>query len=106
MKKTFILLALLSLLISCQREKANELGVSHNRELIIPPTSDLPNPNVENNSNIINNFEDNDSLLNSIITQTKADKVDNSVLDKIDDQSGYETDENFIKWLFKGKSKR
>jgi hypothetical protein len=42
MKKTFILLALLSLLISCQREKANEVGVGYNKSLIIPPTNDLP----------------------------------------------------------------
>ena len=44
MKKTFILLALLSLLISCQREKANEVGVGYNKSLIIPPTNDLPAP--------------------------------------------------------------
>ena len=37
MKKTFILLALLSLVISCQREKANEVGVGYNKSLIIPP---------------------------------------------------------------------
>ena len=38
MKKTLILLALLSLLIGCQREKANEIGVGYNKSLIIPPT--------------------------------------------------------------------
>ena len=41
MKKTLILLALLSLLIGCQREKANEVGVGYNKTLIIPPTNDL-----------------------------------------------------------------
>ena len=42
MKKTFILLSLLSLLIGCQREKANEVGVGYNKSLIVPPTNDLP----------------------------------------------------------------
>ena len=44
MKKTFILFTLLSLLIGCQREKANEVGVGYNKSLIIPPTNDLPAP--------------------------------------------------------------
>ena len=44
MKKTFILLTFLSLLVGCQREKANEVGVGYNKSLIIPPTNDLPTP--------------------------------------------------------------
>ena len=44
MKKTLFLLTLLSLLIGCQRDKANEIGVGYNKSLIIPPTNDLPAP--------------------------------------------------------------
>ena len=39
-----IFLVLLVLLISCQREIRNEVGVGYNKELIIPPTNDLPLP--------------------------------------------------------------
>ena len=40
-----IFLVLLVLLVSCQREIRNEVGVGYNKELIIPPTNDLPLPN-------------------------------------------------------------
>ena len=40
-----IFLVLLVLLVSCQREIRNEVGVGYNKELIIPPTNDLPQPN-------------------------------------------------------------
>ena len=40
-----IFLVLLIFLISCQREIRNEVGVGYNKELIIPPTNDLPLPN-------------------------------------------------------------
>ena len=40
-----IFLVLLVFLISCQREIRNEVGVGYNKELIIPPTNDLPLPN-------------------------------------------------------------
>ena len=39
-----IFLALLVILVSCQREIRNEVGVGYNKELIIPPTNDLPQP--------------------------------------------------------------
>ena len=40
-----IFLVLLVFLISCQREIRNEVGVGYNKELIIPPTNDLPMQN-------------------------------------------------------------
>ena len=103
MKKTFILLTFLSFLVGCQREKANEVGVSHNKSLIIPPTNDLPAPGTSNNE--IKDHSSN-SLIDSILNQTEANETDLTIIDKIDDQSGYKTDENFFQWLFKGKSKR
>ena len=100
MKKTFIILAFLSLLIGCQREKANEVGVGYNESLIIPPTNDLPKPGSTQSDQSSN------PLVNSILTQTEADQANPSIIDQIDQESGYKTDENFFQWLFKGKSKR
>ncbi|GIR65293.1 MAG: hypothetical protein CM15mP70_04000 [Pelagibacteraceae bacterium] len=45
-------------------------------------------------------------LVDSILTQTEADQANPSIIDQIDQESGYKTDENFFQWLFKGKSKR
>ena len=103
MKKTLILLTLLSLLIGCQREKANEVGVGYNKTLIVPPTNDLPAPG--SNKELENN-QSSSPLVDSIITQTEADQANASIIDQIDQDSGYKTDENFFQWLFKGKSKR
>ena len=104
MKKTFILITLLSLLIGCQREKANEVGVGYNKSLIIPPTNDLPVPGpIDENTK--SNHSSN-PLVDSILTQTEADQANPSIIDQIDEESGYKTDENFFQWLFKGKSKR
>ena len=104
MKKTFLFLALLCFLIGCQREKANEVGVGYNKTLIVPPTNDLPAPGstqelAENNRSL-------SPLVSSIITQTESDQANASIIDQIDQDSGYKTDENFFQWLFKGKSKR
>ena len=45
-------------------------------------------------------------LVDSILTQTEANQANPSIIDQIDQESGYKTDENFFQWLFKGKSKR
>ena len=104
MKKTFILLALLSLVISCQREKANEVGVGYNKSLIIPPTNDLPAPGSSQETTQSN--QSSNPLVDSILTQTEANQANPSIIDQIDQESGYKTDENFFQWLFNGKSKR
>jgi hypothetical protein len=104
MKKTFLLLVLLGLLMGCQREKANELGVGHNKELIIPPTFDLPTPG--SNQELIENRQSSNPLVDSILTQTEADQANSSIIDKIDQESGYKTDKSFFQWIFEGKSKK
>ena len=104
--KKLVLLLLLVLTIGCQREKINEVGVSYNKSLIIPPTNDLPDPNIQNEevshdkSKIVN------PVVKSILDQTESTQVNESIIEKIDNDSGYKTDENFFQWLFKGKSKR
>ena len=104
MKKTFLLLIFLSLLIGCQREKANEVGVGYNKTLIVPPTNDLPSPG--STQEVIQSDQNSNPLVDSILTQTEADQANPSIIDQIDEESGYKTDENFFQWLFKGKSKR
>ena len=104
MKKTLFLLTLLSLLISCQREKANEVGVGYNKSLIVPPTNDLPAPG--STQEVVESNQSSNPLVNSILSQTEAIQANPSIIDQIDEESGYKTDENFFQWLFKGKSKR
>ena len=104
MKKILFLLTLLSLLIGCQREKANEVGVGYNKALIVPPTNDLPAPG--STQELEENNQSSSPLVDSIITKTEADQANASIIDQIDQESGYKTDENFFQWLFKGKSKR
>ena len=104
MKKTLFLLTLLSLLIGCQREKANEVGVGYNKSLIVPPTNDLPDPG--SIQEVVESNQSSNPLVDTILTQTEADQANPSIIDKIDEESGYKTDENFFQWLFKGKSKR
>ena len=104
MKKTLFLLTLLSLLIGCQREKANEVGVGYNKSLIVPPTNDLPVPG--STQEVVESNQSSNLLVDSILTQTEADQANPSIIDQIDEESGYKTDENFFQWLFKGKSKR
>ena len=104
MKKRVFLLILLSLLIGCQREKANEVGVGYNKSLIVPPTNDLPAPG--SSQEVVESNQSSNPLVNSILTQTEADQANPSIIDQIDEESGYKTDENFFQWLFKGKSKR
>ena len=104
MKKTLFLLTLISLLIGCQREKANEIGVGYNKSLIIPPTNDLPTPG--STQEAVESNQSPNHLVDSILNQTEADQANPSIIDQIDKESGYKTDENFFQWLFKGKSKR
>ena len=104
MKKTFLFLVLLSFLIGCQREKANEVGVGYNKSLIVPPTNNLPAPG--STEELVESNQSSSPLVDSIIAQTEADQANASIIDQIDQDSGYKTDENFFQWLFKGKSKR
>ncbi len=73
MKKTLILFTLLSLLVGCQREKANEVGVGYNKTLIVPPTNDLPAPG--STKELLENNQSSSPLVDSIITQTEADQA-------------------------------
>jgi hypothetical protein len=52
------------------------------------------------------NPKSNNTIVKSIIDQTDAAQAKESIIEKIDNESGYKTDENFFQWLFKGKSKR
>ena len=101
--KNIILILLVILAYGCQREKANEVGVGYNKTLIIPPTNDLQMPGSSDNAH---ELKSDNSLVNSILKKSNADITDVSIIDTIDDKSGYKTDENFFKWIFKGKSQR
>ena len=104
MKSIYIIL-LIIFTLSCQREERNQLGVGYNKTLIIPPTNDLPTPTSikEDKSSIKNS---NNNVINSILDQSNIEEIDPLIADKIDEQSGYNSDENFLQWLFKGQSKR
>ena len=102
--KKLLILSLVLLSIGCQREKANEVGVGYNKSLIIPPTNDLPEPG--SSQETTQSDQSSNPLVDSILTQTEANQAKPSIIDKIDQESGYKTDENFFQWLFKGKSKR
>ena len=104
MKKILFLLTLLSLLIGCQREKANEVGVGYNKSLIVPPTNDLPVPG--STQEVVESNQSSNPLVDTILTQTDANQANPSIIDQIDEEIGYKTDEKFFQWLFKGKSKR
>ena len=102
--KNFLIITLTIFVISCQREIKNQAGMGYNKTLIIPPTNDLPLPG---STDKINNFEKNDNaIINSILEQTEAKDADPAIIDRIDSDSGYDTDENLFQKLFKGKSKR
>ena len=104
--KKLILLILFVLTIGCQRDKKNELGVNYNKSLIIPPTNDLPDPDIQNQELSSDNSKNVNSIVKSILDQTESTKVNQNIIERIDNNSGYKTDENFFQWLFKGKSKR
>ena len=102
MKKLFILI-LLMFTVGCQREKANEVGVGYNKSLIIPPSNDLPEPNSQTQGEETTNSLSDNSIVKSILDQTDATQVNESVIERIDNESGYKTDKNFFQWLFKDK---
>ena len=104
MKSIYIIL-LIIFTLSCQREERNQLGVGYNKTLIIPPTNDLPTPtSMKEDKSIIKNS--NNNVINSILDQSNIEEIDPLIADKIDEESGYNSDENFFQWLFKGQSKR
>ena len=102
MKKLFTLI-LVMFAIGCQREKANEVGVGYNKSLIIPPSNDLPEPNSQTQGEETTNSLSDNSIVKSILDQTDATQVNESVIERIDNESGYKTDKNFFQWLFKDK---
>ena len=100
--KNIFLVFFIILAISCQREARNELGVGYNKVLIIPPTNDLPLPNSSNNKDL-ELVESDNSVIKGILNQTEAINADPNIIDQIDNQSGYETDETIFQRLFKVK---
>ena len=104
--KKLVLLILLSLTIGCQREKVNEVGVGYNKSLIVPTSNDLPEPGVQSQELSTSKPKSNNPIVRSILEQADSNQVNESIIKKIDNDSGYKTDENFFQWLFKGKSKR
>ena len=101
MKSVFLVL-LIFLTISCQREIRNDLGVGYNQTLIIPPTNNLPEPSSSTDIYVDSANSDN-QVINSILIQTDAINVNKNVIDQIDNESGYETDQTLFDRLFKGK---
>ena len=102
--KNILIILLAIFIISCQREVKNELGLGYNKTLIVPPINDLPLPGATEKNNNLNNNDN--AIINSILNQTQATDVDPAIINKIDIDSGYKTDENLFQKLFKGKSKR
>ena len=100
--KSIFLVLLLFLIISCQREIRNDLGVGYNQTLIIPPTNELPEPNSSTDISIDSADSDN-LVINSILIKTDAINANKNVIDKIDNERGYETDQTLFDRLFKGK---
>ena len=107
-----IFLVLLVFLVSCQREIRNEVGVGYNKELIMPPTNDLPVPNSAN-VNTTNSEISNNPVIESILNQTQANEANSNIIEQIDNGNQIITDENdnkeeegnFFQRLFKGKKK-
>ena len=104
--KKLVLLILLVLTIGCQREKVNEVGVGYNKSLIVPTSNDLPKPGAQSHEVSTAKPKSNNPIVKSILDQSDSTQVNESIIEKIDNDSGYKTDENFFQWLFKGKSKR
>ncbi|MDC3146697.1 hypothetical protein OA857_03255 [Alphaproteobacteria bacterium] len=107
-----IFLVLLVFLISCQREIRNEVGVGYNKELIIPPTNDLPLPNSKGD-NISNSQISSNPVIDSILNKTNANEANPNIIDEIESGNELETDEseiepkgNFFQRLFKGKKSK
>ena len=96
--KNILIIFLTIFVLSCQREVKNELGLGYNKTLIIPPSNDLPTPNTKETNNNLNNNDN--AVINSILNQTQAIDVNPDIINKIDDESGYKTDENLFKSMF------
>jgi len=106
-----IFLVLLVLLVSCQREVKNELGVGYNKKLIIPPTNDLPLPNSADENTTVSEISDN-PVIESILNQTQANESNPDIIEQIDngneiiiEENDTEEEGNFFQRLFKGKKK-
>ena len=104
--KRLVLLLLLVLTIGCQREKINEVGVGYNKTLLAPSINDLPEPGTQTQEAPNTKSKSVNPIVESILDQANSKQVNESIIEKIDNDSGYKTDENFFQWLFKGKSKR
>ena len=102
--KNILIILLAICVISCQRDVKNDLGLGYNKTLIVPPIYDLPLPSTTEKNNNLNNNDN--AIINSILNQTQATDADPAIINKIDGDSGYKTDENLFQKLFKGKSKR
>ena len=106
-----IFLVLLMLLVSCQREIRNEVGVGYNKELIMPPTNDLPLPNSADENTT--NTKISNPVIESILNQTNANEANPNIIEQIDngneiviEENDTEEEEgNFFQRLFKGKKK-
>ena len=101
MKSVFLVL-LIFLTVSCQRELRNDLGVGYNKTLIIPPTNDLPEPNSSNDT-YTDAVDSDNVVIKSILIQTDAINANKNIIDQIDNETGYETDQTLFDRLFKGK---
>ena len=104
--KKFLIFPLIILSFGCQKEKMNEVGVGYNKTLIIPPSNDLPTPGTNDFTQSNQTGESDNPLVNAILEQTEANSVNNAIIDKIDEDSGYNSDEGFFKWLFNGGDKK
>ena len=100
--KKLVLLILLVFIIGCSREKMNEVGVGYNKSLIVPPNNELPKPGSKNEKE--NSASNDNPLVQSILNETNSSQVDNDIIDQIDEESGYKSDENFFQWLFNNDS--
>ena len=101
--KNIILVLLIIFITSCQREVRNNLNVGYNKTLIIPPINDLPEPN---SSVVVDKvFVDSDNpIIDSILSKTDALNANANIIDQIDNESGYETDQTLFDRLFKSKN--
>ena len=66
-------------------------------------SNDLPEPNSQTQGEETTNSLSDNSIVKSILDQTDATQVNESVIERIDNESGYKTDKNFFQWLFKDK---
>ena len=101
--KNIILVLLIIFITSCQREVRNNLNVGYNKTLIIPPTNDLPEPN---SINLVNKefIGSDNQIIDSILSETDAINANPNIIDQIDNESGYETDQTLFERLFKSKN--